>query len=258
MFKKGKSKKNVGEAIEMPVANVLLKGSYYDFNVFAGHFKRKWRYFDHVPYRDKDAVGMVVGGTIFGCKFTPAPINDPELEEHAKNSVLWPGAEEYVRRHNAHLSVALAQEKDAISAHSLLSKVIYSLAHQKNVEAIHFGSGFFEPTYYVKCAETLVSRKLPTELWVNIKSPDFGNDKKVSFYTDGMHRFGKPEFEVVGMTGKNFIDVYYIIKNAVNHAIEKNILFKDGDVIGEGVDKNYLEVSDGVYVDGLSVKILRK
>ena len=249
------NKNSKQKKFEMPNAKILLKRTQYDFDLFFEHFKKRWRYFEVSPYRDKNTFGIITDGMVIGCAFTPAPVSDPVLIQSAKDSVLWPHAEVHIANHNAHVTVSLVCEKDPISTHVLFSKVIYSMLHQKSAIGVYLNPGLLESAYYIKCCESLFSRKLPTELWVHINCIDLEKDQGFSFYTLGMKKFGKKEFEMLETTKKNFIDAYYFFKNIVRNTIENNIVFKDGDFLGNDADKISLSVSKGVNLNESTIKI---
>jgi len=249
------TKRIINKNFKMPLANVLLDGAYYDFNLFFDNFKKRWSTFDFSPYKDKNTFGIIIDGMAVGCTFTPYSFMSPDLTQNARESVLWPNAEAQVSKHNAHLTVALTREKDPVSSHILFSKVISSLLHQRNVCGVYLRPGLFEPAYYIKCADTLRSNKLPSELWVHVNCPGFERGDGFSFYTSGMQKFGKKEFEMIAAAEKNFIDAYYLFKKLIGYTIENNVDFNDGDKIGLGSDNRTLSVSDGVYVKGRSIKI---
>jgi len=253
--KKNKPAKNKPTKFKMPLAGILLDGAYYDFDFFFDNFKKKWDFPEISPYRDKDAFGIIVDGMVIGCTFTPSSVINPGLMQNARESVLWPNAEAQISKHNAHLTLALTREKDPVSSHILFSKVISSLLQQRNVCGVYLCPGLFEPAYYIKCAEVLLEAKLPTELWVHINCPGTEKGSGVSFYTSGMYKFGKKEFEIIETNERNFIDAYYLLKKLIEHVIKNNVDFKNGDKMGSDDDKGALSVSNGVYIKGPSIKI---
>jgi len=239
---------------KMPVVNILLEGAQYSFDLFAEQFQKTWQY-SVSPYRDGRLFGIIVEGMIVGCALVPSQVADQALLQSARDSVLWPDAEAAVARHNAHLIVALAREKDPVSSHILFSKVICSLLHQRNVVGVYLRPGLFEPAYYIKCADGLLEGKLPTELWVDINALGFDKDEGYTFFTNGMHKFGKMEFEILE-SKNNFIDTYYLLKELVKHTIANDVTYKNGDTVGakDGV-KNALSISKGVKIKGTTIKI---
>ena len=237
----------------MPIINILLDSAHYSFDSFADHFAKKWQ-LNFSPYREENSIGMIIENMVIGCVFIPFPIVESALTKSAGDNVLWPEAEACVAKHKAHLKVTLTREGDPISAHVLLSKVVYSLLHQKNALAVYYSPCLFEPAYYIKCAENLTAKKLPTELWVHISQTGFDTGEGFSFYTAGMNKFGKREFEIVE-TGTNFIDAYYFLKELIKYAIENDVNYKDGDMAGVEDNRASLSVSKGVRIKGTTIKI---
>ena len=248
--------KSKQKTFNMPIAHILLDGANYNFDLFFEHFQKRWGFPGIVPHRDKDSVGFIIDGVIVGCKFTPSPISAPALVQHARDCVIWPGAEKYVSLHNAHLTVALAREKNSIDSHILFSKVIDGLLNQKNALGVYIAPGLFESAYYIKHAEVLLSEKLPTDLWVHINCLGLEKDNGFSFYTSGMNKFEKKEFEMIETVQRDFIDAYYFIKKLINYAIENDIDFKSGDTVGSDDFKTVLTVSKGIHLKDASVKIM--
>jgi len=205
----------------MPVVYILLDGAGYSFDIFIDNFRKKWQ-LQFEPHREEDSLGMIIDGRIVGCTIVPYPIVESALIKYARENMFWPEAEACVAKHKAHLKVAIAREGDPVAAHTLLSKVIYSLLQQRNALCVYLKPGLIEPSYYIKCAEELVKKKLPTELWVHINSTGSETGDSFSFNTVGMNKFGKKEFEIKN-TKKNFIDAYYCLKEQIKATIENDI-----------------------------------
>ena len=168
--------------------------------------------------------------------------------------MLWPEAKERVSKHTARLAVTLTGESAPVSDHILLTKVVHSLLEQKSAIGVFLEPGLFESSYYVERAEGILDGDLPTELWVHINAPDFGEGETFTFYTTGMRKFEKEEFEIIE-TKKNFIDAYYFLKELIKYTIKNDMKYKDGDVIGTEENKISLSVTGGVNVNGMSVMI---
>ena len=249
------SKKSKTTTFDMPVASVLLESPQYAFDFFIEHFIKKWQVAVN-PYREENRLGMIVDGRVFGCMLVAAPLSDSALSQDARDNVLWPDAEQNVSKHKAHLQVAMTREGDPIAAHVALTKVMYGLLRQKNVLGAYLRPGLFEPEYYVKSAENIAVKKLPTELWVHINQLGFDKGEGYSFFTTGMDKFGKSEFEIIE-TKANFIDAYYSLKELIRYTIENDAVFKDGDTIkAEGDGSNVaVSISKGVKVKGQTIKI---
>jgi len=237
----------------MQIVNVLLDSTQYGYESLADRFIKKWQLpFD--PYKDKDSIGFIIDGRVIGCSYVPYPIVENDLFNSARENVLWPEAESCVTKHRAHLKVTMTREGDPVTAHILFTKFVSCLLQQRTVTGIYLRPGLLEPSYYIRCAEELVRKKLPTELWVHINSINFDKEEGFSFYTTGMSKFGKKEFEITE-TKKNFIDAYYLLKELVKHTLENNKDIKNGDTIGADENRTSLTVSKGVKVKGTSVKI---
>ena len=237
----------------MPVADILLDDNNYAFSFFIDHFKKKWQ-LDCEPFRDENSLGMIIDDRVIGCAFVPQQVTESALVQSARENVLWTEAEAGIAKHKSHLKVAMTKEGDPVAAHILFSKIIYSLLQQKNVIGVYLRPGLFEPSYYIKYAEELTRKMLPTELWVHINSIDYDKEEGFSFFTTGMTKFGKKEFEITE-TKKNFIDAYYFLKELIKHTIENNVTFKHGDTVGTDETKIPLSVSKGVKVKDHTIKI---
>jgi hypothetical protein len=245
--------KNNKESAEIPFVNILLEDAQFGFDLFVTQFEQTW--LQRVgPVRDDGFFGIIVDGMTLGCVLIPTPIADTALIKSAVDNLLWSEAELQIPRHSARLEVAIARVKDPVAAHVLLSKVVYNMLHQRNVIGAYIPPALFEPAYYIKCAEVLLANKLPTELWVHIHSIGREKEEGFTFYTSGMVRFGKKEFEIV-KTKNNYLDSYYMLKELLQHTIENNVAFKNGDTVGPEGGKSYLSISDGVNIKGESIKI---
>jgi hypothetical protein len=238
---------------EIPIVYILLEGGPFDFDLFVECFAKKWQ-LKFKPRREENSIGMIVDGMVVGCAFFPAPIADNQLRLCARGNAFWPEAESVAIKHSAHLRVALTGEKDIIPAHCLLSKVVHSLLNQRAAKGVYQFPALIEPSYYVKCAEDLVIKHLPTELWVHINTLNLSGDDNCSFYTTGMSGFGKKEFEIIE-TEKNFIDAYYYLKELIKHTIENDVNYKNGDTIGADDNQIKLSIAKGAHVKGQVIKI---
>ena len=249
------SKRHKSSACEMPIAEILLESSNFAFDFFIEQFVKKWQ-IRISPCREEDRLGLIVDGRVIGCALVPTPLSDGSMTQEAKDNVLWPEAESCVMKHKARLQVAITREGEPVAAHVAFTKVLYNLLRDKSALGIYLRPGLFEPEYYIKCAESLTLRKLPTELWVHINQIGFEQDSGYSFFTTGMNKFGKNEFEIVD-TKTNFIDAYYSLKELVKHTIENDVSYRDGDAVSaEGMDgKARASVSKGIRVKGTTVKI---
>ncbi|MCL1982342.1 MAG: DUF4261 domain-containing protein [Clostridiales bacterium] len=246
-------KRSKAQGFRMPVVSVLLENAQYSFDIFTQQFSKKW-HIDVEPYRDKDALGMIIDGRVIGCAFIPRPVEDATLQQSALGNVLWPDAAVSILKHKAHLRATMTREGDPLAANILFSKVLCSLLQQKNAIGVHLRPGLLEPAYYMKYAEGLLDGGLPTELWVHIQTLGFGDESGFSLFTSGMRKFGKKEFEVV-KSGNNFIDVYYSLRDLIKYTIENDLTFANGDTIGPSGNKLSLSVSAGVNTPGSTVKI---
>ena len=249
-------KKTKAPSSGISVAKVLLESDQYDFGFFVEQFAKKWQ-IRVSPHREENRLGIIADGRVVGCELVHTPVTESALTQSARDNVLWPEAEFRVSKHKAHLKVAITREGDPVGAHVVFTKVIYNLVREKNVLGVYLAPGLFEPEYYIKCAEGLTVKKLPTELWVHINQVGFEKGENYSFFTTGMEKFGKKEFEIVE-TKTNFIDAYYSLKELIKYTIENDVAFKDGDTLktAEGSEGDVdVSVSKGVLIKGTTIKI---
>jgi len=201
----------------MQIVSILLETARYNFDQFIASFEKKWQ-IPFEPYIDEGSVGIITDGMVIGCALYNVPVADTALVSDARENIFWPEAETSVLKHKAHLRVAVTREGDPVACHILFTKVIYSLLGQNGVLGVYLRPGYIEPSYYLKCAENLTAKKLPTELWVHIYVRGFEKDEGYSFKTAGLEKFGKKEIEITE-TKINLIDDYYNLREQVRKTI---------------------------------------
>ncbi len=80
-------------------------------------------------------------------------------------------------------------------------------------------------------------------------------DKKFSMYTYGLADFGKLEVEIL-RSNKDFQELQELLYGIAHYVLSYDATLNDGETIGmSATQKLKITVSDGVYLEGKTVKI---
>ena len=109
------------------------------------------------------------------------------------------------------------------------------------------------PEHFIESAMVMKEGEAPLADLVFIGL--YRNEKGVSSWTNGLCSFGKEELEIVE-SNQPPSEVYDLMWNISAYLIKEGAVLQDGQTIGATAEQKLpLKLSEGVYVEGQSMKI---
>ena len=235
------------------VSSVLWDDKKMDFGEFASNMKKMWNLnIDLDGVKDNTYI-LVNDDVLATVTLIPSPVPKGEAEYYAKTNFYWPEAEETVKKHKAHLLVAVVAKKNLVSSSVFFVKLCAALAKSSHCLGIYSSGTVHHPEMYCDFAKGASEENFPT---VNLIY--FGvvkNEKTFSCYTYGLNAFNKLELEVV-KSDKSVEDLREFIYNIATYIIKGNVTLKHGETIGyTETQKLPITVSKGVNLPDVTIKI---
>ena len=199
-----------------------------------GHVKR----IENVLTFDVDEETLVVS-------LMPAAIPWADLTGPCSAAWYWPQAGAELRDHAAHLLVVfLSADPDRTNASLRFTRLLAALTDCCKAAGVFWGGGglVHEPAVFIAAARDSSRQALPLQLWIgyNLRGEEDGTH---SLYTSGMEAFGQMEIEIVH-SPSDPKSLYDRIRDVTHYALDRNILFKDGDTVG-GSEGERIEITEG-------------
>ena len=163
-------------------------------------------------------------------------------------------AVEAARNHKAHLLVAVLNRGLApLEAGKLFVKVACTCLKASNALGIYDCGTVWLPEYYIQSAMVMKEGEVPLPDLVFVGL--YQDEKGVSSWTNGLRSFGKEELEIVA-SRQSASEVYGLMWDISSYVIQEGAVLRDGETIGFTIDQKLpLTLSEGVYVEGQSIKI---
>lgn len=161
------------------------------------------------------------------------PIPAAQLAGPAARAWYWPEAAKALRRHQAHLIVALVDEgQDRIAKCMRLTRFMAALLPVSRAAGLQWGGSraVHEPTAFCQVAAKMARDDLPLHLWIDFQV-EAGEQDCLRLYTTGLAAFGKREIEIPSFAGPPQ-DLMNHAYNLAHYVLEKNALIKEGEVVG--------------------------
>ena len=263
MFGFGKKKKEkVKEEKDQAgcfVGMVLLSSAEWDKSQFISDLQETWAIKIGEEDQDekyKDIIVTEIGNMRLAISFVPVPVPDQEAEFYAEGNYMWPDAVSTVKKHQAHIMVAvLGDGKDYPEKGRLFTKAVDACLRQKNAVAAYTDGAVFEPGFYRDFAALMEGDAIPVFnlVWFGI----YKNGNQIGVYTYGMKKFGKDEMEVyVDHQDADLNDVREFLSDMVSYVLEEDVILNDGETIGFSEEQKLpITKSKGIALDGMSLKI---
>ncbi|MDO4551676.1 MAG: DUF4261 domain-containing protein [Planctomycetia bacterium] len=187
--------------------------------------------------------------------FMPCPIPEGEAEYYAQRNFMWPGGEDIVKQHQAHVAVsALMTELPPKEVGTLIVKVLSSCCRSiKGVVGVYANETVYQPQYYVDSSKMILDGVLPicNLVWVGLRR----SAKGICAYTSGMQNYGFEEMEIIDSSA-NEQAIYETMYDIVAHVLNEDVVLKEGETLGFSPEKKCpITRSQGVAVEGMSLKI---
>ena len=180
---------------------ILLEEAKWDKDEFLKILKDEWQIEDEEPQdrNTEDNTDIIVishNGTRICVSLVPVPVPNGEAEFYAKSNYRWRNAEEIVKKHQAHLMVAiLGKDVPATEAGELLVKTVASCCMQEGVIGIYANKTVYQPEFYMEFVKLMKEGMFPifNLIWFGL----YNGKNGVCGYTCGMEQFGYDEMEVI-------------------------------------------------------------
>ena len=231
---------------------VLFENEEMYWNDFIKNLQNDW----DIEITDKPEGNSLVFETnnmIAACGFMPAPVQNDEAVENAKNNFIWPEAVEQTKKHKTHLIVSVMKSEDPLAQGILYTMVASSALKLKNALAIYQWPTVLDPEYFIQMAEMIKQEQLPIMNLVYFGL--YPDEKSFSGYTLGLNHFNKKEIEVL-QTNASPEKLYTFLINIATYIIENDVDLFAGETIGFSEEEKLpIKISEGVAVQGESIKI---
>lgn len=236
---------------------VLLSTPEFDENAFRAVLKEDW----DIEYPEEPEEEGQEGTVVFHVDemlvtigLIDAQVPNGEAEYWANSNFIT--REESVaaaKAHQEHLIVAVLGKEKPLQAGELYVKVAASCLKASNALGIYQCNTVWLPEDFIQSADFMKKGEIPLPALVFIGL--YQDEKGVSCWTNGMRTFGKEEMEVINSRQSSY-DVYGMMLNISAYLLEESATLRDGETIGLTVDQKLpITLSDGVYVEGKSLKI---
>lgn len=240
------------------VSTVLLSSAEWDPECLLADLSEDWNvYLTDVKIKDNVMVGNH-GLDLVSVSMISSPVPDGEAEYYARYCRAWPEAENEVRKHVAHLLIAVmfddtVEGSELIECAELWTKVIASALKQEHALAAYSDGMVSKPETYISVAENMRSGMLPILDWVCFER--YTHDGLDGIYTYGLRKFGYDEIEVYAKADCN--DIFDFVLILVEYVLGYNVTLRDGETIGFEDDGQRLAIkrSRGIAIDGYTLKI---
>lgn len=240
------------------VSTVLLSRAEWDPERLLADLGENWDIrLTGVKFKD-NVMAASYGSDMISVSMISSPVPDGEAEYYARYCRPWPEAEKEVRKHVAHLLIAVVSDDsvegtEMIEQAKLCTKVVASALKQKHVLAVYSDGLVSKPETYISVAENMRSGLLPILDWVCFDR--YAHDGLDGIYTYGLKKFGYDEIEVYAKADCN--DIFEFVLVLVDYVLGYNVTLRDGETIGFEDDGQKLAIrrSKGIALDGYSLKI---
>lgn len=193
-------------------------------------------------------------GAMIAVSLMPGPVPDGEAEYHAEKNYTWREGAEVVKKHKAHLLVAvMGKALPAVESGKLFAKAAASCCKQPGVLGIYVNETVYQPQLYLDFAEMMGDDLFPlfNLVWFGLYNGKGG----IGGYTCGMRQFGYDEIEVIDSSASPK-EVSSFLSDIANYVITQNVILNDGETIGFSAEQKLpITKSRGVAVKGDSLKI---
>lgn len=206
-----------------------------------------------------DSVYANVGNLTLVVTMMPLPIPNGEAEYYAGANFMWKDAVEHVKKHRAHILIAVMGEGSAIEKATLFTKAAESCLHFGGAIGVYSDGAVLESQMYMDFANMLKQNQLCIPLWVWFGL--YFADDKVVIYTYGMHKFGKDEMEFLieneHQEDSEFLNAArYYLMDIADYVIASDVTLNEGETLGISQDHHILiQKREGIAVDGMTLQM---
>ncbi len=205
--------------------------------------------------RDGIALAFEVNGMMATVGLMEAKVPGGEAEYWANSNFMTREASiAAAKAHQAHLLVAVLGRGHApLEAGELFVKVACACLKAPNVLGIYDCGTVWMPEHFMESAMVMKEGEPPLGDLVFVGL--YRDEKGVSSWTNGMRSFGREELEIIH-SSRQPSEVYDLMWNVSAYLIRHGAVLRDGETLGFTADQKLpLKLSEGVYVEGQSMKI---
>lgn len=243
---------------------ILLEDVKWDKEALREELKNAWDIEDDPDDEDEDgdeedeeddsSFVIACDGGIIAVTLIEAPVPYGEVEAGAERNFIWQDGTKEVRKHKAHLLVAvMGGEGDPRDAGETMVKVVVSCLKLFGGIGVYTGDVVLSREYYLDCSEMMDEGLFPLYnlVWIGL----YGNEADGNGYTNGMINLGYNEIEVLNSRAKP-MEIHEFIASVATYVIMEDVVLNDGETIGFSEEQKIpITVGPGEAVDGDSVKI---
>lgn len=206
-----------------------------------------------------DSVYAMVGDLTLVVTMMPLPIPNGEAEHYAGANFMWKDAVEQVKKHRAHILVAVIGEGNPVEKAALFTKAVECCLHFDGAIGVYSDGAVFEKKMYLDFAAMLKQEQLCIPLWVWFGL--YFTDENVVIYTFGMKKFGKDEMEflidIAHQEDSEFLNsARYYLMDIANYVIASDVTLNEGETLGISQDHHILiQKREGIAVDGMTLQM---
>ena len=231
---------------------VLYKDANIDWPRFKKLLKEDW----DIEFEDEVKDGALVFSVedmMVECSLMPNPVPNDEAVDAARRNILWKDGAECVKKHGAHVMMAVMNKFDPLDQQELFAKVASCLLKLKNAIGIYKAPTVYEKDFYINFAKSIAEGETPMPIYVYVGM--YKENDGICAFTSGLRYFGKEEIEVLNSSYEPN-DVLSFMYTICEYVVIEDIELKDGETIGFTEDQKLpISISKGVSVPGDTVKI---
>lgn len=255
-------KQNAGTFVNF----VLLEDAAWDKEALLRDLKERWQIEDEPEEAadgdepeagggdDENIFCIQYRGALIAVSFMPGPVPEEEVVYHAQSNYMWKDGVETVKKHQAHLLVAvMGKAISPLEAGTLLVKTVTSCCRQAGVLGIYANETVYQPELYLDFAGLMEKDLLPlcNLVWFGL----YGGEKGICGYTCGLQGLGYDEIEILDSTAQPS-EVRDFLMDIAGYVLTEDVTLRDGETIGFTADQKLpITLSQGVMVEGNSLKI---
>lgn len=251
-------KKTTSDNPKLLLSMVMLENSEtFELDRIVKYLKDIWTQEPLEITGDDITSSFSINGNIIAIGTMPVQIPWGDISGTAEYAFNWPTATEDLKHHNSHLIVSVLGSKvsTAFERFELMTTVLSAILATSNAIGVYQGSQslLIPKQEYLDTAEALKQNEVPVSLWIYIGL--IKNLGKNNAYTYGLTWFSKLELEITD-SDLSLEALYSQLFDIAAYVIGNDVTLKHGETIGTSiVEKNQITQSNGVFVEGQSLKL---
>ncbi len=239
---------------------VLLEDEVFDFEKYKKSLAERWDIeIGDVASGDEAIYAFNVGDMMAAISVYNMPLPDGEAEHHAKTNYMWPGGENEIAKHKAHMVITVLGKGGSTTEKALLFvKLNEVCCDLDNVLGVYVNDNTYQPQLYKDFARSLGKNDTETLpilnlVWIGLWMTSEGGTGNA--YTSGLNAFGKDELEIVDVH-EDLRVLQEVMLDLVTYILTADATLLDGQTIGFSAEQKWsITKSKCSFKDGMSLKI---